>query len=288
MASALLDQARLEEAERLAAGMPESAPFLPRLGALRLQMSAMLGMEDTRGARDLIGDYIELWRNDERPFSAHYLILLRRGMKDYLQRLHLIERSKLDSGARAALAQVALTVWAGPAQMVPPHLTEKQDQFFAALRKVGEAQGPALAAAWDALAPSLENAANEVEGFLVQSRSKGTRFSPQAQDLQWLESSLLIPLVAALKEGDLERFQKVLDLFSEVGPGSSELYRSNLALAELGEELGTGPNLSFHDLAFRLWQKAGDGLFERTRELLEAEGLEGLFRQTLSLTAPQR
>lgn len=287
-ASRLLDQGRLEEAERLAAGMAESESFLPRLGALRLRMTALLGMGDTRGARDLIGDYIELWRADSRPFSAHYLVLLRRGMKDYLQRLHAIERSKLDPGARAALAQVALTVWAGPAQMVPPYLTEKQDRFFAALQKVGEAQGPAVAAAWSALAPSLENAAGEVEGFLTKSRDKGVRLDLRAADYQWLESSLMIPLVAALKQGDQDRFHRVLELFSEVGPGKSDLYRGNLALEVLGEELGSGPNLSFHDLAFRLWQKAGEGLYERTRELLESKGLVGLFQtsQDLSATSP--
>lgn len=282
-ASQLLDQARLDEAQQLAAGMPAEAPFLPRLGALRLRMAAYLGMGDTRGARDLIRPYLDLWRQDSRPFSSHYTILLRRGMKDYLQRLHEVERSSLDPASRAALCQVALTAWAGPAQMVPPHLTEKQDRFFAALRKVGEAQGPALAAAWEALTPSFETAVGEVESFLRKSRDQGQRFRPQEADFQWLETSLFLPLVAALKQGDLERFQKVIRLFSEVGPGSRELYRPNLDLIGAGEELGVGQTLSFHDFSFRLWSKAGEGLYQRTRTLLEEKGLEGLFQQTLEL-----
>jgi hypothetical protein len=288
IASELLLGARLEEAERMAAGMPLRAPFLPRVGALRLRMSANLAMRRTRAARDLIRPYLDLWRRDRRPFSAHYTVLLRRGVTDYLQRLHEIDRLKLDVGAQAALSQVALVAWAGPVQMVPPHLTEKQDHFFAALRKVGEAQGPALAAAWKALAPSFQSAAQEVEGFLRKASRKGENVTPGSDDYLWLESALYLPLVQALREGDLDRFRKVLEMFSGLDPAASSFYSPSKLLEQEVRTLGTGEGASFQDYAYRIWQTAGTGLYRRTQRLLEAKGLEGLFEQGVKLSAPRR
>lgn len=288
LAGALIPQGRLQEAHDLAAGMEDSAPFLERVGAFRVRFAALLGMARFPEARALVGPYVGLWRGDDRAFSAHYSWLLRQGTKDFLQRLHGIERSDLEPGAKAALAQVAVTVWAGPAESIPPHLTETQDRFFEALRRVGETQGPGVSLAWKALEPSLRSAASEVEDFLRRAADTGRVLGPAEADYQWLESSLFLPLVASLEAGDRRRFDEVLDLYSKVRGATPALFDPADQLRRARGELVEGEAVSLHEMAYRIWSSTGSGLYARTEALLEKEGLDGLLTRGAAMLEGRR
>lgn len=281
-ASQAMAEARLAEAIRLAEGVGKNAPFLQKVGAYRIRLAANMALGRTREAREVVPLYMHLWREDDRPFSAHYSAMLRRGLSVFLQRLHEQDRSKMDSGARAALGQVALTAWAGPAEMVPPRITEQQDRFFAMLRTMTAGQS----GTWQAIEPALEDAAAEVEGFLRKTASDGTVLRPGQADYQWLESSLFLPLVDALRDGDPRRYREILRLFSKVGPAPEGLPATAGALQDLaGQKTG---DQTFVDLAYRIWETSGSEVYARTKILLESEGLVGLVRRSAAVmgTAP--
>ena len=282
-ASQAMAEARLAEAVRLAEGVGRDAPFLQQVGALRIRLAANLALGRQREAREVVPLYMHLWREDTRPFSAHYSAMLRRGLSAFLLRLHEQERSKLDSGARAALGQVALTAWAGPAEMVPPRITEHQDQFFAVLRAMATGQG----GTWQAIEPALQKAAAEVEGFLRKAAAAGTVLQPSQADYQWLESSLFLPLVDALRDEDPRRYQEILKLFAQVGPSPEGLPATGGALQDLAGQL-SGKDQSFVDMAYRIWETSGTEVYARTRALLDEEGLVGLVRRSAAVmgTAP--
>lgn len=282
-ASQAMSEARLAEAIRLAEGVGADAPFLQQVGAMRIRLAANVALRNTAEVRKVVPLYMHLWREDDRPFSAHYSAMLRRGLSTFLTRLHEVDRSEFDSGARAALGQVALTAWAGPAEMVPPRITQQQDHFFAVLQTLAAGQGMA----WKALEPALEKAAAEVEGFLREAASKGTQLRPDQADYQWLESSLFLPLVDALRDEDPKRYREILDLFARVGPTPQGLPATGGALQDLADQV-VHDDQTFADLAYRIWDTSGSEVYARTRALLQEEGLVGLVRRTAAVmgTAP--
>lgn len=282
-----------DEALLIAGTTSDEDPFPARVAGFRIRFSSLLALGEYSQVRSLLSPFMSLWKRDSRPFSAHYSWILRRGVADFLENLHRIERSTLPAEAKAALGSVALSTWAGPASQIPPRLTAKQSRFYSALKMATFGSGPAGDLAWQAIEVPLSEASTEIETFLGTYEKEVTQGSrvvdPSDPDFQWLQTSLSLPVVEALKNGETKRAEKLLRRFEALVkklPGvSADVPRSD-ALSRVSEVLASQGEISFREYDYRLWHESGQEIFEETFTLLEAEGLEGLVEKTTPARAP--
>lgn len=272
----------LDGAAALASRVSEGAAFPLRAAASRVRLLAEVGRGNFDAALERGREWRDLWARDGRGFSKYYAGLLTRGLGWFRAELGRLATSELGDGERAALGTVLFAAWAGPADLVPPPLSERQDAFYAQLDVANRAHPRDDEAHWRAVEPTLAAAAAEVEASLAAFRDQEKAGGVEGRDqhLRWFAASMHLSLLDALRAEDEARFLVSLATYREAHARDGVAHAAHdptAALRGSWKRLVAEAQLrSVRDLAASLWEISGRSLYARARALVEAEGLAGL------------
>lgn len=285
-------QGQLEDALELAGRVGPGDPFPARVAASRLRMAASLALGRLAEVEGMILPFIELWARDDRPFSAHYAWLLRRGRHTYKKDLEELAAEGLPADVGATLAGVALTRWAGPPDQIPPRLTRVQDEFYAALKDANFRHPRDDAANWAAIGPALDRAVKEVSEFLVRYEAQAAvgAVTPtwDAPDFQWITSALPMALAHAVHAGARARYADLLARYRRVLarlPGAG-IHDPVAPLEAAADGLFARRGAPYRELDFRMRIAGGEALIEQARMILEQGGFAALDERLSPLQGP--